>query len=104
MDMNDYIRKAVELADNIWPWDYHKTLNTLGLNQIELDALSAQLVRQVEQHDDYVIHAYPRTTSVVQVTEKYNEIIEKTLTSGFGLDRTMNTIKAIVDSGVLEHG
>ena len=81
--MEDVIRKAVELADGFW-WkeDCVHVLDTPmhyradALPQTILDALAAQLTRQVDELDDYWVCAED--------------------------DRTMNTIKAIVDSKVLE--
>ena len=85
MEMSDYIRKAVELADG---WTYHdgdcsheeteRWFIGCKLPQVWLDALAAQLVRQ------------------------YYDAGRKALIWREG--DPITTIKAIVDSGVLEHG
>ncbi len=114
MDDQDTIRKAVELADG-WtsgtvgitlPSDGirlydHPITGPMSLEQFWLDALAAQLVRQVdalnpdylftcdEDHDAYVYDVTHDKADLDHITE------------GTGGDRTMNTIKAIVDSKVL---
>ena len=92
--MTDYIRKAVELADG-FRWLHRDQVEIPDLNnavlrpfeqQWFLDALAAQLVRQVDAvlpQQDWLTLSRP--------FYKTN-----------GPDRTMNTIKAIVDSGVLD--
>ena len=91
MNEQDYIKAAVELADG---WTYHdgdcsheeteRWFIGCKLPQVWLDALAAQLVRQVDAIDGEKIH---------------NDFIQ----IGVGpKDRTMNTIKAIVDSKVLK--
>ncbi len=97
----DYIRKAVELADG---WRNgpgpavvqapRMELCTLGsMPQGYLDALAAQLVRQVDAIEVGIIttelgsiHIWGDHTMIAQSTQD---------------DRTMNAIIAIVDSGVL---
>ena len=91
----EYIRKAVELADN---WLVFKpgqvtTLNGLVLDLVDpdiemLDALAAQLVRQV----DGDLHSVCVRTdhSVVERWEYGKPIMES---YAEGSDRTMNTIK-----------
>lgn len=114
--MNDeqYIRKAVELAG----WEYDDNTLTgrsfVELPKIEreskmmlaskwldtedpvlLDALAAQLVRQVDAIDcDVEI-----TCGEIAVCDPYGSILERRDEVG---DRTLNTIKCIVDSGVLD--
>ncbi len=114
--MNDqgYIRKAVELADG---FDYYEQSRqivltygpseydfistfTEDLDRWFLDALAAQLVRQVDAID---------SISLDNKGGEFPEIIvwnfrpgkNRMAASQRGPDRTMNTIKAIVDSGVL---
>ena len=100
--MNDYIRKAVELAEG---WS-EVTCNSTPLEIMEapsgyrgaliedvlLDALAAQLVRQVDAAGWCMV-----------ITTDISEILAgDSSTFAEGPDRTMNTIKAIVDSGVLD--
>jgi len=105
--MNDYIRKAVDLAagwerisDDVWMplsgWPEGFLLPKL-LGQVECDALAAQLVRQVDATEQYI----------VQTSKKWAEVSEPSgdiHTYADVDDRTMNTIKAIVDSDVLNNG
>ena len=117
MNDQDYIRKAVELADGYaatekyWygPWygpsdgyfDYD--LEPTGKRvQPALDALAAQLVRQVDAIAPSVAFSCGFQGEVFM----YEENTDKEWDAGYGVrdevgDRTMNTIKAIVDSGVL---
>ena len=105
--MSDLIRKAVELADgwrNIRGTDVHYVqspftgLCGLGrLSQGEKDALAAQLVRQV---DALKIQLFESGGVGQALVWKSNHLIDKTEVRG--PDRTLNTIKAIVESGVLE--
>lgn len=100
--MNDYIRKAVELADG-FRWLNRDQVEVPDLNNVVLrpfeqqwflDALAAQLVRQVDALDDIRC----------DVDSRYSEVWgngQQTLGKHISDDRTMNTIKAIVDSGVL---
>ncbi len=105
MNDRDYIRKAVELADG---WEVgtkgvtlpngrsrlfdDPLLGAMSLEQYWLDALAAQLVRQVDAAGWCFV-----------ITQEISEILagEKTHFHE-GPDRTLNTIKAIVDSGVLD--
>ena len=107
--MTDYIKRAVELADG---WEYEQddiepeciylsaadgtywhldeeSIPLTELPRILLDALAAQLVRQVDASDYTFSSNVDRGASVGLI--KHID----------GPDRTMNTIKAIVDSGVL---
>jgi len=123
--MNDYIRKAVALADGFgWRGEVYightddpRTMvnapcgiSMLVNEPMMLDALAAQLVRQVDAIGGYVGLWY---------TDAYIKVVRfvddgglpfptcKTLSQEpwhYGDDRTMNTIKAIVDSGVLTCG
>lgn len=112
MNEQDYICKAVELADG-FVWSTSGTSKKIDcirialtgvyradeLPQPALDALAAQLVRQVDATDDYYVEAtwdrtyvmYINMHGMTKVKERYK-----------GEDRTMNTIKAIVDSEVLK--
>lgn len=107
--MNDIIKKAVELADNfeldsINAYYWHDPSNGEGFDGIAtdsddpsqwfLDALAAQLVRQVDGSD-----AWFECNDNKQVRIGNDDGLDHW--EG-GPDRTMNTIKAIVDSGVLE--
>ena len=105
--MTDYIKKAVELADGwsaniIEPGMYIGSLESKsgGLfhpdDQEALDALAAQLVRQVDNSDGAFVETDPTRTTV-----RHGRLTGRTRAQG--PDRTMNSIRAIVDSGVLEH-
>ena len=109
MDMNDYIHKAVELADG-WHLgtDYlycedqdHVIWYLEDVPQLPKDSLAAQLVRQVELSGDYYVAQYGDGRSSVNQYSGTQQLATSIRGEG---DRTMNTIKAIVDSGVLEHG
>ena len=94
--MNDYIRKAVELADTVAPWDfYQQNKDTIPCSTVELDALAAQLTRQVDDSGGNWVCVEPTLTSI------YDGGTGRDLPPASGPDRTMNTIIAIVDSGVL---
>jgi hypothetical protein len=98
--MNDLIRKAVELADG-YKWLHRDQVEIPDLNnavlrpfeqQWFLDALAAQLTRQVDSLEwDTIV--WRKATGI------YDRLLEAQ-TYQQGDDRTMNTIKAIVDSGV----
>ena len=113
MTDQDYIRKAIELADGWEPVDaiaggMYMVIVTLpgedgefkvrirDFTGLWLDALVAQLVRQVDAlaGERYVWLTVYRTQTDLASPDKEN-IWQK------GPDRTMNTIKAIVDSEVL---
>ena len=103
--MTDIIRQAVELADR---WE-HADGNVYlangtfidestdadfdNMDQILLDALAAQLVRQVDGIDG------------IEVIAQFKEVTlwayDSVIGEGKGPDRTLNTITAIVESGVL---
>lgn len=98
MNNEDYIRKAVELADG-FEWDAERDviiytqygqLNCARDEPMCLDHLAAQLVRQVERKG-YAFESNASMQSSVGLVKHVS-----------GNDRTMNTIKAIVDSGVLD--
>ena len=106
-DDNEYIKAAVELADG-WEWISDNRLGEVGLPDSRLwylrlpdesviykDALAAQLVRQVD--DTYAVWQFPIGVSVS--SKDVEDAREFAMVNG--PDRTMNTIKVIVDSGVL---
>ena len=100
MTDEDYIKQAIELADG---WSISEgrffvppffNLSTEQLQQSDLDALAAQLVRQVDALGYVEILIFACGTEVRLSGQEHVARIA----SG----RTMNTIKAIVDSGVLK--
>lgn len=103
MNEQDYIKAAVELADG---WTYHdgdcsheeteRWFIGCKLPQVWLDALAAQLVRQIPK--PYGIWQYPIGVSISSMDLEDGRELSKVE----GPDRTMNTIKAIVDSKVLK--
>lgn len=102
MNNQDYIRKAVELADG-WRWLHRDQvevplLNSAVVNPFEKqwfhDALAAQLVRQVDATGSCVVTVHGRGT---ELSPPDGTWIVRTAHG-----RTMNTIRAIVDSKVLE--
>lgn len=105
MNDQDYIKRGVELADG-WaihgkslamPCDAHRDLWDLtDLDPCHLDALAAQLVRQVDATGRYRVETDQDYSLVHENMKPDNDVIV------FSKDRTMNTIKAIVDSGVVE--
>ena len=114
----EYIRAGVELAEG-WRFntpeerEKHDTSYwrqelvripsfghyALPLSQQALDALAAQLVRQVDALGCFEVSAYPENTSVVE-TDGEGGFVSL---AGYntGNDRAMNAIRAIVDSGAL---
>ncbi len=107
--MSDNIRKAVELADG---WElshdnFYVANDVCGasierINQPALDALAAQLVRQV---DALPVGKFPDDAPTTVYILNGNTDVwhkRKMIAQHEGSDRTMNTINAIVDSGVLE--
>ena len=107
----DYIKKAVELADG-WaltsaddnfciPPSWCFNIGLREMTQQHLDALAAQLVRQVDALADNRVKGFysrPLQADVYWPGLGHNQC-GYAITCGD--DRTMNTIKAIVDSGVL---
>jgi len=106
MNDQEYIRKAVELADGfnmdeqaivIHEWSDFCFID--DPSQHVLDALAAQLVRQVDARakgvEVEVFDGFARIDSAPPRQYERIAIAE-------GPDRTMNTIKVIVDSKVLE--
>ena len=113
--MTDYIKRAVELADG-WNWldgkgkwaiwaPWNDALLAYSAEHIEsqwvLDALAAQLVRQVDAIENFELLIRRDVTQLINVYSEAFEMDEMIEYSG-GHGRTMNTIRAIVDSGVLE--
>ena len=107
MNDQDYIRKAVELADG-WIVEADKDnrvwvsgprfSGTIGaLTQPDLDTLAAQLVRQVDATEHTVIVHDDWTDFATWQGDAYGCFVATK-----GPDRTMNTIKIIVDSKCLE--
>ena len=96
----DILRKAVELADGFTLIDSDVELNNewyinLKLPQFVLDALAAQLVRQVDALNNAWVAV--SASGVCKVSTNHNLATIR----GEG-GRTENTITAIVESGVLE--
>ena len=113
--MADYIRKAIELADGFdltedqltFPSGHYFTVKSdADIRDWMLDGLAAQLVRQVvalprEFHGDTQVRGvhmiiHPEASTYIST--------ESNWLSRDDDDVTMNTIKAIVDSGVLNNG
>ncbi len=105
MNNQDYVHKAVKLADGwqltndeeyvIPPYGGYCP-SIMNFERLFFDALAAQLMRQVDalggiDFDCHVGRVYLRTWRGFH----RNEV------EAVGPDRTMNTIKAIVDSDVL---
>lgn len=117
MNNQNYIRKAVELVG--WKWDdsasgydYVKPpVVSRGLvkeywlradDPIILDALAAQLVRQVDPHHHVDITWMTCEVRNGETGKRLAYVEFRGTTPPYeGCNRTMNTIKAIVDSGVL---
>lgn len=108
----DYIRKGVELADG-WSCVMYKAGHTVYIGLIEtaigskyhpedqemLDALAAQLVRQVDALRGMTFETYQTFSKLTLIDA---QAMPKDEFYGGEFDRTMNTIKAIIDSKVLE--
>lgn len=106
MSDEEYIRKAVELAEGWYFFDDdrvecctngHYTFDVD--DQIFLDALAAQLARQVDAIEG--IEFDSKGSNEVYVWD-HRPGKNRVAAHGISTDRTSNTIKAIVDSGVLE--
>lgn len=108
--MNDTIRKAIELADGVYLDEYSHLIGMGSavfiddLQQYHLDSLAAQLVRQVDALDRIHVSTIPAGSEIWERVEADDGGWDgvQNLGSAQGPDRTLNTIKAIVDSGVLE--
>lgn len=116
MNDQEYICKGIELADgwdltHIYAGEDIAAYNPNGKEYPEAsfvlqtpsqsgnDALAAQLVRQVDAIDGCEVIVDPY---VVHVFVAYKTGVKRAIGTGHSDDRTMNTIKAIVDSGVLK--
>ena len=114
MSKTDYIRAAVDLADgwrvfggmDIEGWDYiaphqqdDKRLSEI--TQVDLDTLAAQLVRQVDALDGFFVDSDEYGTAKVWAKESGLGMGRIAKSNDGDKGRTMNTIKAIVDSKVL---
>ena len=100
MNDEEYVRKAVELADGIEFGEAEDQLVIQGetiTSVYGLDILAAQLVRQVDALDTAWFES-----GIDAGAECSSFDLRKWGGSLDIADRTMNTIKAIVDSGVLE--
>ena len=104
--MTDYIRKAVELADgfHVDSSGCHRTpRDNCVEHQVYMDALAAQLVRQICAISKYDVIISKDGTEVFSGGHvKGIEYDIETISMSRSDDMTMNTIKAIVDSKVLE--
>lgn len=115
-----YIRKAVELAYGFrmntprivmppfgGPWDLSDLVPPSSIRHMVLDALAAQLVRQVEEipgdEDGKPECVVGRGSALIEVDDPAEALGYRNLAWVESEDRTMNTIKAIVDSGLLQH-
>jgi len=112
MNDQDYIRKAVELADEFSvagvaglflhmdvkdvEFPYHVQTSLDNPAKFFLDALAAQLVRQVDESTCSEVVCSEGHCAIYDQEGQVN-IVEVNNYE----DRTMNTIKAIVDSDVL---
>jgi hypothetical protein len=108
----DYIREGVKLADGFQLTNderyfsmphggYVPTIDECP--QQYIDALAAQLVRQVE-YAEHIVAVTKEVTQIKHVRDNYSTHVHEPVARKSGPDRTLNTIKAIVDSGVLAEG
>jgi len=110
MNDQDCIKAAAELADGAWTLAKDGRIFTPNgrhyesdrLPQYLQDALAAQLVRQVDALDELSVITESGCSIVHDVSRRDGYGVGTA--NHEGLDRTMNTIKAIVDSGVLNSG
>ncbi len=102
-----YIRKGVGLADE-WTLTGHQYIespsgyrSTITAMDEILDSLAAQLVRQVDKvlKDWRCLELFEGHTAV----RKFEPLSDtgKDIAASYGKGRTMNTLRAIIDSGVL---
>ena len=100
----DYIREGIELADGwsrgagnlVWNGQHPFELNG-PMREMVLDSVAAQLARQVDAVDRYILDDDRGYTDVLDDYCRGSLIAQAT-----GPSRTENTIKAIIDSGVLK--
>ena len=100
MNDKEYIRKATEMADGftLSPSGLYRTPRGHPVEaQVLADALAAQLVRQMDELILYRVQSEPTGTFI-----HHEGTGERILDSCLAGNRTMNTIKAIIDSKVLE--
>ena len=101
----EIIRKAVELADGfVWQDPMTVYIQSLSMafycsEPFMLDALAAQLVRQVDARGVASVYIVPDMT---EVQWEYADSDDLQSVTERGPDRTLNTLRAIVESGVLE--
>ena len=119
MKDKDYIKAAVELAegwdhsigpngDDLWldppgvspPGPYGGMFHIADVGNVIKDALAAQLARQVDALDK--IYVFCGNGTVCIKREAIVRVRDDIILCIDGPDRTMNTIKAIVDSKVLK--
>ncbi len=114
MTDKDYIRAAVDLIGWFFTFvgehecvsspvstpDGESPITFIGATteQHVLDAIAAELVRQVDSTDYGITFDGEMCEVSVWGSEKFTPIVKS---SSYGPDRTMNTIKVVVDSGVL---
>ena len=107
MTDEEIIRRGVELADG-WRLLSRGQIETpvfnaiailINMDQLFLDALAAQLTRQVDALDNgFFIDITKHGADLY-----FGDALSEELVAGIaGPDRTMNTLRAIVESGVLE--
>ncbi len=107
MNDSEHIRKAVELADGwtmasssvVQPPTKHLAMSIHNPSTWILDALAAQLVRQVDALDSNLIAFGSASTGQAMV---YRDALAGDVVIVDEGDRTMNTIKAIIESKALE--
>jgi len=114
----DYIRKAVELADHwalIRVWDGEDWIDSLDYKwslsephircllqdaaQTTLDALACQLTRQVDALNEFWIDSDMHGVAKIWRGFLYDR--KERIAKANDKNRTMNTLKAIIDSEVL---
>ncbi len=106
MNDQDYIRAAVELVSDDWfvkNWNYDIT--DTDIDQYDLDALVAQLVRQVDAtpiSDKRPFHRHSVIERPLSTIIYSKDGYENGIGTSEPNSRTMNTLKAVVDSKVLE--
>ena len=98
----EIIRKAVELAEGFSNGRGFVIYRSRPMgcpvdNQEMLDALAAQLVRQVDAHESAWIDISSNGCCRIFCGDG-----DKEMATQLGPDRTMNTLRVIVESGVLE--
>jgi len=109
MNNEQYIRKAVELADGWSIGEMNSDVvhipDTAYHGYIDLtyvkDALAAQLVRQVDALPNEYHLVSGRESLLIEIDDEAEGMGFKNIAWVEGPDRTMNSIKAIIDSGVL---